>query len=99
MDINKKLELLRNERIRLKATMTKPRMKSKTYKDGTIIFKQGIDHQAYDVGLMYHEPTNHETAWRIELLNFAELKITNHELACLKKILNSKKVTKLLEGF
>lgn len=77
----------------------KPRMKSKTYKDGSKLFRQGIDQQAYDVDLFYKEPTNHETTWRIELLDFASLNITNHELVCLKKILNSKKVTKLLEGF
>lgn len=79
--------------------MTKPRMKSKTYKDGSKIFRQGIDNLAYDVDLIYNEPDNHETTWRIELLDFASLNITNYELACLKKILNSKRVTKLLEGF
>ena len=79
--------------------MTKPRMQTRTYKDGSKLFRQGIDTQAYDVDLFYNEPTNHETTWRIELLDFASLNITNHELVCLKKILNSKKVTKLLEGF
>lgn len=79
--------------------MSKPRMKSKTYKDGSMIFRQGIDNQAYDIDLIYNEPNNHETTWRIELLDFTELKITSYELACLKKILNSKKVSKLLEGF
>ena len=79
--------------------MIKPKMISRTFKDGSQLFRQGIDTQAYDVDLFYNEPSNHETTWRIELLDFASLKITNHELACLKKILNSKKVTKLLEGF
>lgn len=79
--------------------MDKPRMKTIKYKDGSILFRQGIDKQAYDVDLFYREPNNHETVWRIELLDYADLRITNHELACLKEILNSKKVTKLLEGF
>lgn len=77
----------------------KPRMKIETYKNGSKLFRQGTDNLAYDVDLFYREPDNHETVWRIELLDYAELKITNHELACLKKILNSKKVTKLLEEF
>lgn len=74
----------------------KPRMISKTYKDGSKIFRQGIDNKEYDVDLFYNEKDNRETTWRIELLDFAELKITNHELQCLKKILNSKKVTQLM---
>lgn len=79
--------------------MSKPKMISRTFKDGSKLFRQGIDAQAYDVDLFYNEPINHETTWRIELLDFESLNITNYELACLKKILNSKKVTKLLEGF
>ena len=75
--------------------MSKPKMISRTFKDGSKLFRQGIDTQAYDVDLFYNEPRTHETTWRIELLDFASLNITNHELACLKKILNSKKVTKL----
>lgn len=79
--------------------MTKPKMISRTFKDGSKLFRQGIDARAYDVDLFYNEPSNHETTWRIELLDFASLNITTCELACLKKILNSKKVSKLLEGF
>lgn len=36
-------------------------MISRTFKDGSKLFRQGIDTQAYDVDLFYNEPSNHET--------------------------------------